>query len=134
MVTLKSIKEMIYTISHKGNKMTITLHNGWEYCFFADDRIPYCDLHMYGILHNVEFYDDYEVVYQLIKASYKVITSNLLGLTFGDKREILTITPQYDNGQIVYSVWVDGLHYMTNIVTDFLNLEFIKEALEDEEF
>lgn len=134
MVTLKSIKEMIYTISHKGNKMTITLHNGWECCFFADDRIPYCDLHMYGILHNVEFYDDYEVVYQLIKASYKVITSNLLGLTFGDKREILTITPQYDNGQIVYSVWVDGLHYMTNIVTDFLNLEFIKEALEDEEF
>lgn len=87
---MKSIKEMIDTISHKGDKMTITLHNGWEYCFFADDRIPYCDLHMYGILHNVEFYDDYEVVYQLIKASYKVITSNLLGLTFGDKREILT--------------------------------------------
>lgn len=132
MVTLKSIKEMIDTISHKGDKMTITLHNGWEYCFFADERIPYCDLHMYGILHNVEFYDDYEVVYQLIKASYKVIASNLLGVKFDDKREILTITPQYENGDIVYSVWIDGEEYMTNIVTDFLNLEFIKEALEDE--
>lgn len=132
MVTLKSIKEMIDTISHKRDKMTITLHNGWEYCFFADDRIPYCDLYMYGILHNVEFYDDYEVVYQLIKASYKVIASNLLGVKFDDKREILTITPQYENGDIVYSVWIDGEEYMTNIVTDFLNLEFIKEALEDE--
>lgn len=123
---------MIDTISHKEDKMTITLHNGWEYCFFADERTPYCDLHMYGILHNVEFYDDYEVVYQLIKASYKVITSNLIGVKFGDVHEILTITPQYEHGKIVYSVWVDGLHYMTNVVTDFLNLDFIKEGLEDE--
>lgn len=87
---------------------------------------------MYGILHNVEFYDDYEVVYQLIKASYKVISSNLLGIKFDDIHEILTITPQYDNGQIVYSVWVDGEEYMTNLVTDFLNLNFIKEELEYE--
>ena len=123
---------MIDTISHKGDKMTITLHNGWEYCFFADERIPYCNLHMYGILHNVEFYDDYEVVYQLIKASYKVVSSNLLGVTFGEGREILTITPQYENGQIVYSIWVDGVEYMTNLITNFLNLDLIKESLEDE--
>lgn len=129
---MKSIKDMIDIISHKGDKMTIVLHNGWEYCFFADERIPYCDLHMYGILHNVAYYEDYEVVYQLIKASYKVISSNLLGIKFDDQHEILTITPQYEKGNIVYSVWVDGVYYMTNIVTDFLNLDYIKEELEDE--
>ena len=52
---MASIKEMIDTISHKGNNMKIVLHDGREFEFYADSNIPYCNLHMFGILHNVEY-------------------------------------------------------------------------------
>lgn len=132
---MASIKEMIDTISHKGNAMKIVLHDGREFEFYADNNIPYCNLHMFGILHNVEYKKEYDwdILNSLLIASYKVIESNLLGLSLDDETEILNIFPQYDDGKIVYSIWVQGRQFLTHAVMTRLNLEEIQQAIKDEE-
>lgn len=132
---MASIKEMIDTISHKDNAMKIVLHDGREFEFYADNNIQYCNLHMFGILHNVEYKKEYDwdILNSLLVASYKVIESNLIGLMLDDETEILNIFPQYDDGKIVYSIWVQGRQFLTHAVMTRLNLEEIQQAIKDEE-
>ena len=132
---MASIKEMIDTISHKDDIMKIVLYDGREFAFYADNNIPYCNLHMFGILHNVEYKKEYDwdILNSLLIASYKVIESNLLGLSLDDETEILNIFPQYDDGKIVYSIWVQGRQFLTHAVITRLNLEEIQQAIKDEE-
>lgn len=132
---MASIKEMIDTISHKDDIMKIVLHDGREFAFYADNNIPYCNLHMFGILHNVEYKKEYDwdILNSLLIASYKVIESNLLGLSLDDETEILNIFPQYDDGKIVYSIWIQGRQFLTHAVMTRLNLEEIQKAIKDEE-
>ena len=130
---MASIKEMMDTISHKDNIMTIVLNNGEKFVIDADNNIPYCNLHMVGLLHNVEYHKDYDVTEALIEASYSVIESNLLGLSLDNETEILNIFPQYDDGKIVYSIWIQGRQFLTHAVMTRLNLEEIQQAIKDEE-
>lgn len=132
---MASIKEMIDTISHKANVMKIVLHDGREFEFYADNNIPYCNLHMFGILHNVEYKKEYDwdILNSLLIASYKVIESNLLGLMIDDENEILNIFPQYQDGEICYSIWVQGRQLLTHAVMYELDFESIKEAIKDDE-
>lgn len=132
---MASIKEMIDTISHKDDIMKIVFHDGREFAFYADSNISYCNLHMFGILHNVEYNKEYDwdILNSLLIASYKVIESNLLGLSLDDETEILNIFPQYDDGKIVYSIWVQGRQFLTHAVITRLNLEEIQQAIKDEE-
>ena len=80
---MANIKEMIDTISHKGNVMKIALHDGRKFEFYADNNIPYCNLHMFGLLHNVEYKKEYDwdIINSLLIASYKVIESHFHHLT-----------------------------------------------------
>lgn len=132
---MTSIKEMIDTISHKGNAMKIVLHDGREFAFYADNNIPYCNLHMFGILHNVEYKKDYgwDILNSLLIASYKIIESNLLGLMLDDEHEIVNIVPQYENGQAVYSIWIQGRERLSHAVMTGLNIEDIKEAIKEDD-
>lgn len=130
---MASIKEMIYSISHKDNIMRITLNNGEKFAIDADNNIPYCNLHMIGLLHNVEYHKSYDITEALLAASYSVIESNLLGLHLDDETEILNIFPQYDDGKIVYSIWIQGRQFLTHAVMTRLDLEEIKQAIKDEE-
>ena len=132
---MASIKEMIDTISHKGNNMKIVLHDGREFEFYADNNIPYCNLHMFGILHNVEYKKEYDwdTISSLLIASYKVIESNLIGLMLDDENEILNIFPQYENGKVVYSVWVQGRQYLSYATMTGLDLETIAKAIKEDD-
>lgn len=131
---MASIKEMIDTISHKGNNMKIVLHDGREFEFYADSNIPYCNLHMFGILHNVEYKKEYDwdILSSLLIASYKVIESNLIGLMLDDENEILNIFPQYENGKVIYSVWIQGREYLSCATMTELDFEDIKEAIKED--
>lgn len=132
---MASIKEMIDTISHKGNNMKIVLHDGREFEFYADNNIPYCNLHMFGILHNVEYKKEYDwdILNSLLIASYKVIESNLIGLMLDDENEILNIFPQYENGKVMYSVWVQGREYLSHAAMTELDLETIVKAVKEDD-
>lgn len=132
---MASIKEMIDTISHKGNVMKIALHDGREFEFYADNNIPYCNLHMFGLLHNVEYKKEYDwdIINSLLIASYKVIESNLIGLTLDDENEILNIFPQYKNGKVIYSVWIQGREYLSYATMNELDFEDIKEAVKEDD-
>lgn len=132
---MASIKEMIDTISHKGNNMKIVLHDGREFKFYADNNIPYCNLHMFGILHNVEYKKEYDwdILSSLLIASYKVIESNLIGLMLDDENEILNIFPQYENGKVIYSVWIQGREYLSCATMTDLDFEDIKEAMKEDD-
>lgn len=132
---MASIKEMVDTISHKGNGMKIVLHDGREFEFYADNNIPYCNLHMFGILHNVEYKKEYDwdILSSLLIASYKVIESNLIGLMLDDENEILNIFPQYENGKVMYSVWVQGRQYLSYATMTELDLETIVKAVKEDD-
>ena len=130
---MASIKEMIDTISHKDNIMRIALHNGEKFAIDADNNIPYCNLHMIGLLHNVEYHDDYDITEALLEASYSVIESNLLGLKLDDENEILNIVPQYKDGKIVYAVWVQGREYLSYMTMSELDLEDIQKAVKEDD-
>lgn len=132
---MASIKEMIDTISHKGNVMKIALHDGREFEFYADNNIQYCNLHMFGLLHNVEYKKEYDwdIINSLLIASYKVIESNLIGLMLDDENEILNIFPQYENGKVIYSVWIQGREYLSCATMTELDFEDIKEAMKEDD-
>lgn len=132
---MASIKEMIDTISHKGNVMKIALHDGREFEFYADNNIQYCNLHMFGLLHNVEYKKEYDwdIINSLLIASYKVIESNLIGLMLDDENEILNIFPQYKNGKVIYSVWIQGREYLSYATMNELDFEDIKEAVKEDD-
>lgn len=132
---MASIKEMIDTISHKGNVMKIALHDGREFEFYADNNIQYCNLHMFGLLHNVEYKKEYDwdIINSLLIASYKVIESNLIGLKLDDENEILNIVPQYKDGKIVYAVWVQGREYLSYMTMSELDLEDIQKAVKEDD-
>lgn len=132
---MASIKEMIDTISHKDDIMKIVLHDGREFAFYADNNIPYCNLHMFGILHNVEYKKEYDwdIINSLLIASYKVIESNLLGLSLDDENEILNIFPEYENGKVVYSVWVQGRQYLSYATMTGLDFETIVKAIKEDD-
>lgn len=132
---MASIKEMIDTISHKDDIMKIVLHDGREFAFYADNNIPYCNLHMWGILHNVEYKKEYDwdIINSLLIASYKVIESNLIGLMLDDENDILNIFPQYENGKVIYSVWIQGREYLSCATMTELDFEDIKEAMKEDD-
>lgn len=131
---MASIKEMIDTISHKGNNMKIVLHDGREFEFYADNNIPYCNLHMFGILHNVEYKKEYDwdILSSLLIASYNVIESNLIGIMLDDENEILNIFPQYENEKVVYSVWIESRQYLFYTIMSELNLENIQSVIKED--
>lgn len=132
---MASIKEMMDTISHKDNIMTIVLNNGEKFVIDADNNIPYCNLHMWGILHNVEYKKEYDwdILNSLLIASYKAIKSNLIGLMLDDENEILNIFPQYENGKVIYSVWIQGREYLSCATMTELDFEDIKEAIKEDD-
>ena len=132
---MASIKEMIDTISHKGNVMKIALHDGREFEFYTDINSPYRNLHMLGLLHNVEYKKEYDwdIINSLLIASYKVIESNLIGLMLDDENEILNIFPQYENGKVIYSVWIQGREYLSCATMTELDFEDIKEAIKEDD-
>ena len=131
---MASIKEMIYSITHyDDNLMAIVFNDGRTFDFFADSNIKHCHLHMVGILSNVEYHQDYKVTNELIKASYNVVESNLVGLKLDDENEILNIFPQYENGKVVYSVWVESRQYLFYTITSELNLENIQSAIKEDD-
>lgn len=132
---MASIKEMISTISHKDDIMKIVLYDGREFAFYADNNIPYCNLHVLGILHNVEYKKEYgwDILNSLLIASYKVVKSNLLGLKLDDEHEIINIVPQYENGRSVYSIWVQGIERLSHVIMTELDIEDIKEAIKEDE-
>lgn len=132
---MASIKEMIDTISHKDDIMKIVLHDGREFAFYADNNIPYCNLHMWGILHNVEYKKEYDwdILNSLLIAAYKIVKSNLLCLKLDDENEILNIFPQYENGKVIYSVWIQGREYLSCATMTELDFEDIKEAMKEDD-
>lgn len=132
---MASIKEMIDTISHKDDIMKIVLHDGREFAFYADNNIPYCNLHMWGILHNVEYKKEYDwdILNSLLIAAYKIVESNLLCLKLDDENEILNIFPQYENGKVIYSVWIQGREYLSCATMTELDFEDIKEAMKEDD-
>ncbi|MBF1543679.1 MAG: hypothetical protein HXO06_00615 [Prevotella salivae] len=131
---MASIKEMIYSITHyDDNLMAIVFNDGRTFDFFADSNIKHCHLHMVGILSNVEYHQDYKVTNELIKASYNVVESNLVGLKLDDENEIINIFPQYENGKVVYSVWVESRQYLFYTITSELNLENIQSAIKEDD-
>ncbi len=132
---MASIKEMIDTISHKGNVMKIVLYDGREFEFYADNNIPYCNLHMFGILHNVEYKKEYDwdILSSLLIASYKIVESNLICLMLDDEHEIINIVPQYEKGQAVYSIWIQGRERLSNLVLTELDIEDIQEAIKEDD-
>lgn len=132
---MASIKEMIDTISHKGNVMKIALHDGREFAFYADNNTPYCNLHMWGILHNVEYKKEYDwdILNSLLITAYKIVESNLLCLKLDDEHEIVNIVPQYENGQAVYSIWIQGRKHLSNVVMTELDIEDIREAIKEDD-
>lgn len=131
---MASIKEMIYSITHyDDNIMAIVFNDGRTFEFFADSNIKHCHLHMVGILSNVEYHQDYKVTNELIKASYNVVESNLVGLKLDDENEIINIFPQYENGKVVYSVWVESRQYLFYTITSELNLENIQQAIKEDD-
>lgn len=131
---MASIKEMIYSITHyDDNLMAIVFNDGRTFDFFADSNIKHCHLHMVGILSNVEYNQDYKVTNELIKASYNVVESNLVGLKLDDENEILNIFPQYENGKVVYSVWVESRQYLFYTITSELNLKNIQSAIKEDD-
>lgn len=131
---MASIKEMISTISHKDDIMNIVLHDGREFAFYADNNIPYCNLHVLGILHNVEYKKEYDwdILNSLLIASYKVVKSNLLGLVL-DENEIVSIIPKYEDGKVIYSVWIQGREYLSCATMTELDFEDIKEAMKEDD-
>lgn len=131
---MASIKEMIYSITHyDDNLIAIVFNDGRTFDFFADSDIKHCHLHMVGILSNVEYHQDYKVTNELIKASYNVVESNLVGLKLDDENEIINIFPQYENGKVVYSVWVESRQYLFYTITSELNLENIQQAIKEDD-
>lgn len=131
---MASIKEMIYSITHyDDNLMAIVFNDGRTFDFFADSNIKHCHLHMVGILSNVEYHQDYKVTNELIKASYNVVESNLVGLKLDDENEILNIFPQYENGKVVYSVWIESRQYLFYTITSELSLENIQSAIKEDD-
>ena len=131
---MASIKEMIYSITHyDDNLIAIVFNDGRTFDFFADSNIKHCHLHMAGILSNVEYHQDYKVTNELIKASYNVVESNLVGLKLDDENEILNIFPQYENGKVVYSVWVESRQYLFYTITSELNLDNIQSAIKEDD-
>lgn len=131
---MASIKEMIYSITHyDDNLMAIVFNDGRTFEFFADSNIKHCHLHMAGLLGNVEYNEDYNITKELIKASYEVIESNLVGLKLDDENEIINIFPQYENGKVVYSVWVESRQYLFYTITSELNLENIQSAIKEDD-
>lgn len=131
---MASIKEMIYSITHyDDNLMAIVFNDGRTFEFFADSNIKHCHLHMAGLLGNVGYNEDYNITKKLIKASYEVIESNLVGLKLDDENEIINIFPQYENGKVVYSVWVESRQYLFYTITSELNLENIQSAIKEDD-
>lgn len=132
---MASIKEMIDTISHKDDIMKIVLHDGREFAFYADNNIPYCNLHMWGILNNVEYKKEYDwdILNSLLIAAYKIVESNLLCLKLDDENEILNIFPQYENGKVIYSVWIQGREYLSCATMTELDFEDIKEVMKEDD-
>nr|DAR48290.1 MAG TPA: hypothetical protein [Caudoviricetes sp.] len=88
-----------------------------------------------GILHNVEYKKEYDwdIINSLLIASYKVIKSNLIGLMLDDENEILNIFPQYENGKVIYSVWIQGREYLSCATMTELDFEDIKEAMKEDD-
>lgn len=131
---MASIKEMIYSITHyDDNLMAVVFNDGRTFEFFADSNIKHCHLHMVGILSNVEYHQDYNITKELIKASYNVVESNLVGLKLDDENDILNIFPQYENGKVVYSVWVQGRQYLSYATMTGLDLETIAKAIKEDD-
>lgn len=131
---MASIKEMIYSITHyDDNLMAIVFNDGRTFEFFADSNIKHCHLHMVGVLKNVEYHQDYNITKELIKASYEVVESNLVGLTLDDENEILNIVPEYENGKVVYSIWIESRQYLFYTITSELNLENIQKAIQEDD-
>lgn len=131
---MASIKEMIYSITHyDDNLMAIVFNDGRTFEFSADSNIKHCHLHMAGLLGNVEYNADYNITKELIKASYEVIESNLVGLKLDDENEIINIFPQYENGKVVYSAWVESRQYLFYTITSELNLENIQSAIKEDD-
>ena len=126
---------MIDTISHKDDIMKIVLHDGREFAFYADNNIPYCNLHMWGILNNVEYKKEYDwdILNSLLIAAYKIVESNLLCLKLDDENEILNIFPQYENGKVIYSVWIQGREYLSCATMTELDFEDIKEVMKEDD-
>lgn len=131
---MASIKEMIYSITHyDDNIMAIVFNDGRTFEFFADSNIKHCHLHMVGILSNVEYHQDYNVTKELIKSSYNIVESNLVGITLDDENEIINIFPQYENEKVVYSVWVESRQYLFYTIATELNLEYIQQAIKEDD-
>ena len=131
---MASIKEMIYSITHyDDNLMTVVFNDGRTFEFFADSNIKHCHLHMVGILSNVEYHQDYNITKELIKASYNVVESNLVGVTLDDGNEIINIFPQYENDKVVYSVWIESRQYLFYAIANELNLEYIQQAIKEDD-
>ena len=131
---MASIKEMIYSITHyDDNLMAVVFNDGRTFEFFADSNIKHCHLHMVGILSNVEYHQDYNITKELIKASYNVVESNLVGITLDDENEIINIFPQYENEKVVYSVWIESRQYLFYTIANELNLEYIQKAVKEDD-
>ena len=131
---MASIKEMIYSITHyDDNLMTVVFNDGRTFEFFADSNIKHCHLHMIGILSNVEYHQDYNITKELIKASYNIVESNLVGITLDDGNEIINIFPQYENDKVAYSVWIESRQYLFYTITNELNLEYIQQAIKEDD-
>lgn len=131
---MASIKEMIYSITHyDDNLMAVVFNDGRTFEFFADSNIKHCHLHMVGILSNVEYHQDYNITKELIKASYNVVESNLVGVTLDDGNEIINIFPQYENDKVVYSVWIESRQYLFYTITSELSLENIQSAIKEDD-
>lgn len=131
---MASIKEMIYSITHyDDNLMTVVFNDGRTFEFFADSNIKHCHLHMVGILSNVEYHQDYNITKELIKASYNVVESNLVGVTLDDGNEIINIFPQYENDKVVYSVWIESRQYLFYTIANELNLKYIQQAIKEDD-
>lgn len=131
---MASIKEMIYSITHyDDNLMAVVFNDGRTFEFFADSNIKHCHLHMVRILSNVEYHQDYNITKELIKASYNVVESNLVGVTLDDGNEIINIFPQYENDKVVYSVWIESRQYLFYTIANELNLEYIQQAIKEDD-